>query len=167
MHLEEAATAPAEDSSVGIAVAPVTQPAGRQAVPWTLGALVVGSVVTGLAVWSLTRPAVEPLTRLTVTVPEGLQPFDPRVSPDGRMIAFEGRGGGQSQVYLRFLDQLEASTRARCSRGGPKPSLRMGNRSCMASPGNPTCSSGCHSPAARRQRSRSSASAVQTGARIT
>ncbi len=106
VHLEEAATAPADDSSVAAVAA--SQPAGwRQALPWVAGT-VLGSLITGVAVWSLTRPAVELPNRFAVSAPMGGQANVPVLSPDGRTIAFQGIRDGQSQVYIRGLDQLTA-----------------------------------------------------------
>ena len=57
-HLEEAATPPSGASSMGAAAAPAIQPAGwRQALPLVLTASLIVAVITGLAVWSVTRPA--------------------------------------------------------------------------------------------------------------
>ena len=85
------------------------QPAGwRQAMPWALGSLAL-AVITGMAVWTLVRPPVPLLTRLTVAAPSDVQFTGPmRLSLDGRTLAFHGSSGGESQVYLRQLDQFEA-----------------------------------------------------------
>ena len=68
----------------------------------------MGSVISGLAVWSLVRTTSALPTRFAVVPPAGGQLSDPVVSPDGRTIAFvEGIGGG-TRVYLRGLGQREA-----------------------------------------------------------
>ena len=106
VEIREAVTAPLPES-----VTPV--PAGlhavgwRQSLPWALGTLIVSSVITGLAVWSL-RPAQPLSARLAIVAPPGVQPFGPVGSPDGRMIAFRGDRGGQFQTFVRNLNQLEA-----------------------------------------------------------
>ena len=66
------------------------------------------AVITGVAVWSLMRPAVAPLSRFTVAPPTGVEAQGlVRFSPDGRTLAFQGLREGVSQVYLRQMDQLE------------------------------------------------------------
>ena len=109
IHLEEAATAPAADQSVAAATA--SQAAGwRQALPVALGISAVAIVITGLAVWSLTRPGPTPVrlpTRMAVTPPPnvGMIPGSGlAVSPDGRTVVFVG--GGRQQLYRRSLSQL-------------------------------------------------------------
>ena len=89
----------------------VSQPAGWwQALPWVAGLAV--AVVTGLAVWTLTRPPAAPVaspSRFTVLPPPGVQPTGVvGLSSDGRTLIFTGVRDGLSQVYLRQLDQLEA-----------------------------------------------------------
>ena len=110
VHLEEAATAPVEDSSVGATVAPNSQPVGwRQALPWVAGLTL--AAITGFAVWGLMRPTAPQVAlpaRSVILAPQGVQPFEPMVSPDGRTVVFEGAGTDQSQIYIRSLDQLEA-----------------------------------------------------------
>ena len=92
-------------------IAPVAQPAARrQALPWVAG--LVLAVITGLAVWTLTRSPAAPVaspSRFTVVPPPGVQPTgNVRLSSDGRTLIFTGVRDGLSQVYLRPLDQLEA-----------------------------------------------------------
>ena len=79
----------------------------RQALPWVAGILLAG--MTGLGVWSFTRPSAGMPTRTMVTGPPAVRIDGPPVlSPDGRMIAFEGIRQGQSHVFVRSLSQLEA-----------------------------------------------------------
>ena len=87
----------------------------RQALPPALVALVVGSVVTGVAVWSLNdrgSQAPRAATRATITLPasdrltvslgRGLV-----LSPDGRTLVYSAARAGVRQLYRRQLDQLE------------------------------------------------------------
>ena len=102
-HLEEAATTPVEEPSVAASVTPVAQTAGwRQALPLALGLAVVAAVITGVAVWSVTRPEPPQLVRLTVALNEGppfigLESRDVAMSPDGEYIAYL-TGGKWPQV---------------------------------------------------------------------
>ena len=129
IHLEEATTTPAEEPSPATAVTPVAQPAvWRQALP-LVGALIVGSLITGLAVWTMTRPDVIPvdLIRFAIippdTAPLGLagNRHDLAISPDGTLIVYDGPGtGAGAELNLRRIDQLEG-TPLRGTLGGSAP----------------------------------------------
>ena len=95
LEIEEAASAPAQSESVGEALTP--RVGWRQAGILVLGTLVVGSIVTGVAVWMLVRPPALPVSRFTIVPPQGVQPTLPRLSPDGRTLAFTGVGGTVSR----------------------------------------------------------------------
>ena len=103
--------------------APLTEdvaaiPAAPHAVGWwqavllAVGISAVAAVITGLTVWSLTRPVGEPPNRFAVASPPGIQPSGPVLAPDGRTIAFQGtlEGGGlvETRVYVRPLNQVSA-----------------------------------------------------------
>ena len=98
------------ETTVGVSAADsaVSQPAGwRQALPWVAG--LVLAVITGLAVWSVARPASPPVSRFPLLAPPGVQLRGfVELAPDGRAVAFGGRREGEDQVYIRALDQLEA-----------------------------------------------------------
>ena len=127
-HLEEATTTPAEEPSPATAVTPVAQPAvWRQALP-LVGAVIVGSLITGLAVWTLTRPDVIPvdLMRFAIvppdTAPLGLSGnrHDLAISPDGTLVVYDGPGAGAGELNLRRIDQLEGAP-LRGTLGGAAP----------------------------------------------
>ena len=100
-------------------VPPVVQPAGwRQALPWALGTFLVGSLITGLAVWGLTRPDLPRLVRSSV-LPEGNVPLyialtspDVAISPDGAYIAYltDRSNLGAERLHVRPLDQFSSET---------------------------------------------------------
>ena len=109
IHLEEATTTPAEEPSPATAVTPVAQPAvWRQALP-LVGAVIVGSLITGLAVWTLTRPAPPPVARFVIPLAAG-QAFSNTgrqvlaISPDGSQVVYQANGS----LWLRPVDQLQA-----------------------------------------------------------
>ena len=106
LEIEEATSAQAHSVSADQTSKP--RAGWRQAGPLVLGMFIVGSVVTGVAVWMLVRPPAPPVSRFTIMPPQGVQPGLPRLSPDGRTLAFTGVGGTVSQVYVQTLDQLEA-----------------------------------------------------------
>ena len=112
-HLEEAATAPADDSATGAAVA--TQPAAWQrALPLTLGSLLLGGVIVGLTMWSL-RPALAPGLpgRWVVSAPPSPPALELSletelaISPDGRQIIYRAVVDGEDGLYVRPVDRLE------------------------------------------------------------
>jgi serine/threonine protein kinase len=85
----------------------------RPAVAAIIGASLVASV--WLAVRIFTRPPATTPTRLTISLPSGIDvagsDSDPdlAISSDGRRIVFVGAGEGKSpQLFVRTLDQLEA-----------------------------------------------------------
>ena len=102
-------------SGVAGAVVPAArQRAGwRPALPWMLSALIVGSLITGVAVWSAMRPGPpppRPATRFAVAPPSTVQlGFSGlALSPDGRSLVYIGISDGILQLYRREMDQLEA-----------------------------------------------------------
>ena len=69
-------------------------------------ALVIGSLMTGLGVWTATRPAAPPVTRFVVSVDSGIPPTQSLAfSHDGETVVYAVRVGGP--LYRRALDQLE------------------------------------------------------------
>ena len=101
VEIEDAETAPPREI-------PTPASAGRYAwISAILGVLLVAAV--GVAVWNWAPPVLPEPTRSVVASPPGVRPFSPLFSPDGRVLAFEGRDmNGQSQVYVRQLDTLAA-----------------------------------------------------------
>ena len=104
-------------SQPGVAV-PVV-PAARQrtgwrpALPWMLSALVVGSLITGVAVWSAMRPGPappRPATRFAIAPPSSyqLRASGLALSPDGRNLVYIAIRDGIFQLYRREMDQLGA-----------------------------------------------------------
>ena len=111
--LEEEFAGRLEGTAAGLATIPSGGPAQR-ALPWASG-IAIGGLVAGAAVWMLPRPT-EPdqLERFVITVPDGdLQvPGDAPdvvISPDGTRIVFEYWDEGGRQLYIRHIDQTEAT----------------------------------------------------------
>ena len=104
----------------GMAELPVTVTAEEGAAPkkrnWAfLGAAAVAVVATGLALWGWLEPEPPALvSRFVVGLPEG-QNVSNRfsttlaLSPDGTRLAYVGPGEGGPQLWLRRMDQLEAT----------------------------------------------------------
>ena len=110
LELDDAAAEPARD------VAPAARAAGR-ALPWgvTLAAGLVAAGAGWLA-WARPGAASTPpeVTRLELTLPPGVELFGSTSrtvasSPDGRSLAFVGTSLGERQLFLRRLDQFEAT----------------------------------------------------------
>jgi eukaryotic-like serine/threonine-protein kinase len=88
---------------------------GRRGLILSLGTLLLGGAITGVAIWNLRpAPSPQPVTRTVINLPPGQQlaglDNGPAVaiSPDGTRLAYVARQGGAQQIYLRALDSLEA-----------------------------------------------------------
>jgi serine/threonine protein kinase/Tol biopolymer transport system component len=100
----------------------------REGPSWSIVA-VVGLAVLGAALYLTTRPrsmASDGVTRFEITMPPGVY-FNgsASLSPDGRRVAFVGAYAAGRQLYVRELNQLEAS---------PLPSTATNVMSCFFSP---------------------------------
>ena len=76
----------------------------RRAMPWVAG-VVVSTMVAGVAVWTVTRPATRPASRFAITLLSGFTPFPVAlmaISPDGRTLVY----AGPDQLYRRDMGQL-------------------------------------------------------------
>ena len=114
LDLVEALAAPVEET---LATAPIAPPALWQR-PATIVTMLLGAVVvTGLSVWTLTRPEVVPanVMRFTIVPPEDAplslagNPHDLAISPDGTFVVYDGpipnRPGAGPQLHVRPIDQ--------------------------------------------------------------
>ena len=96
-------------AGAGLAAAP-PRPRWQVAAALAAAALAGGALFALLARWSAPQPAVERVVRFEVPQPAELGLVGaPKVSPDGRHIAFNGRDkAGKEQVWLRSLDDGDA-----------------------------------------------------------
>ena len=107
-ELDDTLTARPTDETAG----PGTQPSGwRQALPLVLAASLIVAVITGLAVWSVTRPAppMPPrVTRFSIALSPNMSPSELHgriaLSPSGTHLVY----ALDDQLYLRAMDQREA-----------------------------------------------------------
>ena len=105
IEIAEALTDPA-----GAIVQPITDVVQepRPMLAWLLATLLVGSFVTGVAVWKLKPEPPHPVTRFDYELPEGQQ-FGSAgrpllaMSPDGSQFVYHASGG----LFLRPMDELE------------------------------------------------------------
>jgi eukaryotic-like serine/threonine-protein kinase len=88
---------------------------GRRELILGLGALLLGAVTTGLAVWNLKPTPPSPpqtVTRTVINLPPGrvLAGFESgpavAISPDGTRLVYAATQGGIQRLYLRAMDSL-------------------------------------------------------------
>jgi serine/threonine-protein kinase len=76
--------------------------------PWAAATLVIGAIITGLAVWKLKPIEPHQVMRTEYTVPEGQQLGNDvpilAVSPDGKQFVYSTNKG----LYVRSLDEFDA-----------------------------------------------------------
>ena len=83
----------------------------RRAIPW--GIAVLMAVIAGVAIWILTRPTPEPLSKFVIT-PLTTAPLvtgpgnELAISPDGRHIVYLSTSSG-ARLYVRSLDEFIAT----------------------------------------------------------
>jgi serine/threonine-protein kinase len=97
-----------------LAVTEAVPRAGRHTLLFSVGALVVGAGIAGLAVWKL-KPSPSPprpVTRFTITLPPDQQLAElPQpvlaLSPDGSKLAYVAIHSAIQQIYLRAMDSTD------------------------------------------------------------
>jgi Tol biopolymer transport system component len=112
IEIEEALAAPA--TAEPPAAEKGIRTLGRRALISSLGILLLGAAIAGLAIWNLKPSPSQPVSRTVITLPSGQQlaGLDSgsavAVSPDGSHLAYVAIQGGTQQLYLRVMDSLEA-----------------------------------------------------------
>ena len=126
------------ETTVSVSPAGGPQPAGwRQALPLALGTLVVGSLITGLAVWSLTRPMqvagrverfdISPMPPTTLGLANG--DHDLAITPDGTRVVYTATGATRrSCMCERLMNSRPRPFRAWVMECGGRSSLRIAPR---------------------------------------
>ena len=95
----------------------MAQPAYQWTLLWALVAFVVGSVITAAVVWTTSRVTPGLPARFVMTTPPdgpvcagtGCDGLALAISPDGRLVVYGSREGGTPELWVRQLDQLEAT----------------------------------------------------------
>jgi serine/threonine-protein kinase len=114
IEIEEALAAPVAAELTTAASAQGTRSLGRRGLILSLGSLLVGGAIIGLAAWNLKPSPPQPVSRVAITLPPGQQlaglDSGPAVaiSPDGTHLAYVARQAGAQQLYLRAMDSLDA-----------------------------------------------------------
>ena len=120
IHLEEAATTPAEEPSLATSVAPGSLTAiWRQALLLVVVSSLAVAFIASLAAWTLMRPEPPPVVRFSVA-PDAAVPFiagqspDLAIAPDGQRLAYLTGSGGVAadRLHVRRLDQLTSEVLA-------------------------------------------------------
>jgi len=97
-------------SQAGLPAPVVARRKNREKAAWAVAA--VALLAAGLATWGYLRRAPAPplLARFDIATPEDLTSVDmPRLSPDGRYIAFNATdAAGKTRIWLRPLNALTA-----------------------------------------------------------
>jgi serine/threonine protein kinase len=92
------------------AVEGVKAPLWKRAVPVVLASIIVG-VIVGAAIWKLRPAATLPVTRFTVTLPEGQNYTNPgrslvAISPDGAQMGMSPISGCTTGIYRNWTSGL-------------------------------------------------------------
>jgi eukaryotic-like serine/threonine-protein kinase len=125
VELRDAETEPRGDAPVASVVAPPRPSALHRVAPYA--AVIATALVTGLAVWRVRQPAdaPRPLARFSIDLPEQMQLSSTgrdtvAISPDGTRMVYVAN----QRLYVRQLDQLEATPIAGTEAGGANGSAR-------------------------------------------
>jgi serine/threonine-protein kinase len=111
IEMEEAVAAPGKAEPT--AAVKGIRSLGRRALILSLGTLLLGAAITGVALWNRKPSPPQPVSRVVITLPPGQQlaglDNGPAValSPDGTHLAYVARQGSSQQIYLRTMDSLE------------------------------------------------------------
>ncbi len=100
ISLDEVLSGVAKDLVVSAGAA---APVWRRVLPWALAALLVGALISGLAVWKFAALVPQsPMHFSAVTNFGGVQ-AEPAISPDGRSVAFVSNRDGHFNIYVGLV----------------------------------------------------------------
>ena len=104
-----------QPSSAVPAVAVPQRARWRLATPSAIAGVVIGSLITGIAVWSVTRPGPRPVARAMVTPPAsrpvilGAPDVNVALTPDGTRLVYRATIDGLPYLIVRPLAELAAT----------------------------------------------------------
>ncbi|MCZ6878202.1 MAG: protein kinase, partial [Acidobacteria bacterium] len=111
IEIKETLTEPTTVSPSGV-TSPAQPSRWKIVVPWSVAAVIALAAVTTL--WNLTRPQSLPITRFLIT-PLSTPPLtnsrfnDLAISPDGEHVVYSAYFQGRRQLYVRSMDDLQAT----------------------------------------------------------
>jgi len=114
LEIEEALTAPSAAVGSEASLEPGLRPSWSPALPWALLAATGIALIASVLAWSPWQSAPPPAVRklLTTIGADASLPTDAGasaiLSPDGTTLAFVAQRAGQSRLFIRKLDQLQA-----------------------------------------------------------
>jgi Tol biopolymer transport system component len=96
-------------SKVGLPAPIAIRRKTRERIAWISAALAAVAVIALSIGYVRRAPKPAPVVKFLIPTAEGLTAVgSPRISPDGRLVAFDGTdSAGKAQLYLRSLDALE------------------------------------------------------------
>ena len=96
-------------SQAGLPVMVSNRRRTRETLAWAASGVGALAALAFAIAWVRRAPEPPPVVRFALTLPATLQNVTPPVmSPDGRNIAFAADSGGQSMVWIRPMDAIEA-----------------------------------------------------------
>ena len=97
-------------SQVGVPAVVSSRRRSREKLAWAAAAALGLAAAGFAAAWVRRAPEPGQVVRFTITTPAGLTAAGPpAVSPDGRIVAFDGvDASGKRQIWIRTIDGLEA-----------------------------------------------------------
>ena len=119
LALRDADTVSSKRETAATAATEASQAPSTRLIPAVLASGIITAVITGLAVWTMTRPDVVPggLVRFSIVLPDtaastfvgGVR--DLAISPDGSQVVYKGAQPDQTgpRLYLRPIDQFEGA----------------------------------------------------------
>jgi len=98
-----------ESSRAGVPKVVAARRKTRERLAWGVAALAIVVAAGATALWLGDRPAPPETIRFEIPVPKDVRfASNPRVSPDGRVIAFAVWNASGPSIWIRSLDDLEA-----------------------------------------------------------
>ena len=102
------ATTTSESTTV-LAALPHSKRKRREFIPWAVAAVLLIATATLALLYFWPRPLDKRAISFAIEMPDKVTEIRyPAISPDGRMIVFQGTMEGRSALYLRTLDSINA-----------------------------------------------------------
>jgi eukaryotic-like serine/threonine-protein kinase len=118
LEIEEALASPAAIDGPGLPTTDARGPTRSRALPWTVAAIFCAALVSALVLGAPWRPAPVPTPRTllaSIGADASLETIlgaSAILSPDGTTLAFAAQQAGETRLFVRKLDQLQAAALA-------------------------------------------------------